>query len=251
MGLSLRIGLRASVLGVLAAGSVTLLSACGGTSAGDANLVAGKQLFAEKCGACHALNRAGTKGLAGPNLDEAFQQALADGIPRSGIRGVIYAQILYPGDFEAEGGKRADDSGAMPAKLVTGEDAQNVAAYVASVAGRSGKDSGLLATAVKQAGGGAPAEAKNGVLSIPADPGGQLAYATARATAPAGELKVESPNESGTPHNIVIDGKGKGAVIQNGDVSEFSADFDAGKYEYYCSVPGHREAGMEGKLTVK
>jgi mono/diheme cytochrome c family protein len=251
MGLSLRIGLRASVLGVLAAGSVTLLSACGGTSAGDANLVAGKQLFAEKCGSCHVLNRAGTKGVAGPNLDEAFQQALADGMPRSGIRGVIYGQILHPADFEAEGGKRSDNSGAMPAKLVTGEDAQNVAAYVASVAGRSGKDSGLLATAVKQAGGGPPAEAKNGVLSIPADPGGQLAYTTARATAPAGELKVESPNESGTPHNIVIDGKGKGAVIQNGGVSEFSADFDAGKYAYYCSVPGHREAGMEGQLSVE
>ncbi len=251
MGLSLRIGLRASVLGAFAAGSVTLLGACGGTSAGDANLVAGKQLFAEKCGSCHVLNRAGTKGLAGPNLDEAFQQALADGMPRSGIRGVIYSQILYPADFAAEDGKRVDESGAMPAKLVTGDDAQNVAAYVASVAGRSGKDSGLLATAVKAAGGGAPAEAKDGVLSIEADPGGQLAYVTNRASAPPGDLDVKSPNESATPHNIVIDDKGEGEVVQDGGVSEFSAAFEAGEYDFYCSVPGHREAGMEGKLTVK
>jgi plastocyanin len=251
MGASVRKGLRAAAAGVFATGAVLLLGACGGTSAGDADLVAGKQLFVERCGSCHVLNRAGTQGLAGPDLDQAFARALADGMPRSGIRGVIYGQILYPGDFDFEGGKRVDNSGAMPAKLVTGEDAQNVAAYVASVVGRKGKDSGLLATAVKQAGGGAPAEAKNGVLSIPADPGGQLAYVTDRASAAPGELKVESPNESGTPHNIVIDGKGKGDVVQNGGVSEFSAEFEAGEYPFYCSVPGHREAGMEGDLTVK
>ena len=59
------------------------------------------------------------------------------------------------------------------------------------------------------------------------------------------------PNKSGTPHDIVIDDKGEGEVVQNGGTSEFEADFDAGKYTYYCSVPGHRAAGMEGELTVK
>jgi len=247
MGASVRKGLRASVAGVLATGAVLALGACGGSSEGDADLVAGKQLFVERCGSCHVLNRAGTKGLAGPDLDQAFARALTDGMPRSGIRGAIYGQILYPADFEAEGAKRVDNSGAMPAKLVNGEDAQNVAAYVASVVGRKGKDSGLLAGAVKQAGGGAPAEAKNGVLSIAADPGGQLAYVTNRASAPSGELKVESPNESNVPHNIVIDGKGTGEVVQNGGVSEFTAEFEAGEYPFYCSVPGHREEGIERK----
>jgi mono/diheme cytochrome c family protein len=254
MGLSLRIGLRASVLGVLAAGSVTLLSACGGTSAGDANLVAGKQLFAEKCGACHALNRAGTKGLAGPNLDEAFQQALADGIPRSGIRGVIYAQILYPGDFEAEGGKRADDSGAMPAKLVTGEDAQNVAAYVASVAAAGGKDTGRLADAVKPATSNKPIAAKNGVLQMPANPDGQLAYASKQATAEAGQLEIDSKNDANIAHDIAIEGNGvseKGETVQDGGVSKIDVDLKPGEYTYYCTLPGHRAGGMEGKLTVK
>ena len=56
---------------------------------------------------------------------------------------------------------------------------------------------------------------------------------------------------SGTPHDIVIDGKGKGEVVQNGGVSQFQADFAAGSYTFYCSVPGHRQAGMQGKLTVK
>jgi mono/diheme cytochrome c family protein len=228
-----------------------LLSACGASSSGDADLIAGKQMFVQRCGSCHVLNRAGTKGTAGPDLDQAFQQTLRDGIPRSGIRGVIHDQILYPADFSAEENKRPDGSAAMPAKLVTGKDARNVAAYVASVVSRSGKDSGLLATAVKQAGSGPAAKAENGSLSIPADPGGQLAYATQQATAPPGQLTVEMPNKSTTPHDIVIDGKGRGEVVQGGGVSKFEATFAAGSYTYYCSVPGHKEAGMEGKLTVK
>jgi uncharacterized cupredoxin-like copper-binding protein len=59
------------------------------------------------------------------------------------------------------------------------------------------------------------------------------------------------PNKSGTPHDIVIDGKGKGEVVQGGGVSKFSADFAAGDYTYYCSVDGHKAAGMQGKLTIK
>jgi plastocyanin len=59
------------------------------------------------------------------------------------------------------------------------------------------------------------------------------------------------PNKSGTPHDIVIDGKGKGQVVQNGGTSQFSATFSAGNYTYYCSVDGHRQAGMQGTLTVK
>jgi uncharacterized cupredoxin-like copper-binding protein len=243
--------LRASACVALAAGAAVALSACTNTTGGDADLVAGKKSFAAKCGSCHVLNRAGTKGTAGPDLDQAFQQSLRDGMPRSGIEGVIHDQILYPGSFEAEGGKRADDSASMPAKIVVGKEALNVAAYVAAVVARPGKDSGLLATAVPAAGGGAEAKAENGTLSIAADPNGQLAYVTNRASAPPGDLKLEMPNKSGTPHDIVIDGKGKGEVVQNGGTSEFEADFDAGNYTYYCSVPGHRQAGMEGRLTVK
>jgi plastocyanin len=244
-------GLRASACVALAAAAVTVLSACTNTVGHEADLVAGKRLFAQKCGSCHVLKRAGTKGTAGPDLDMAFQQSLKDGMPRSSIEGVIHDQILYPADFAAEGNKRTEGSGAMPAKLVTGDDAIDVAAYVASVVARPGKDTGLLATAVPQAGSGPEAKAENGTLSIPADPNGQLAYVTNRASAPAGNLKVEMPNRSGTPHDIVIDGKGKGEVVQNGGTSEFEADFDAGRYTYYCSVPGHRQAGMEGTLTVR
>jgi mono/diheme cytochrome c family protein len=253
MGLRLTVPrLRASATIVVVAGAATLLSACTNTGSSNPDLIAGKKLFAQKCGSCHVLNRAGTKGTVGPDLDQAFQQPLRDGLKRSGIRGLIHDQILYPPSFGSdEGGKRPDGSAPMPAKIVTGEDADNVAAYVASVVSKTGKDSGLLATAVPQAGGGAAAQAKNGTLSIPADPNGQLAFATKTATAPTGKLTVEMPNKSGTPHDIVIDGKGKGAVVKDGAVSKFSASFDAGKYTYYCSVPGHKQAGMQGTLTVK
>jgi plastocyanin len=244
--------LRAGATVALVGGAATLLSACTNTSSSNPDLISGKKLFAQKCGSCHVLNRAGTKGTVGPNLDQAFQQPLKDGMKRSGIRGVIHDQILYPPSFALdEGGKRPDGSQAMPAKIITGDDADNVAAYVASVVSKPGKDTGLLASAVPQAGGGPAAQAKDGTLSIPADPNGQLAFQTKQATAPAGKLTVQMPNKSGTPHDIVIDGKGKGEVVQNGGVSKFSATFDAGKYTYYCSVPGHRQAGMQGTLTVK
>ena len=49
----------------------------------------------------------------------------------------------------------------------------------------------------------------------------------------------------------MIDGKGKGEIVQNGGTSQFQATFTAGNYTFYCSVPGHRAAGMQGKLTVK
>ena len=58
------------------------------------------------------------------------------------------------------------------------------------------------------------------------------------------------PVDARQSHDIVIDDKGEGEVVQNGGTSEFEADFAAGKYTYYCSVPGHRAAGMEGELTV-
>src|SRR4051794_10506459 len=244
--------LRRGAVIALAAGATTLLAACTNTNSSNPDLIAGKKLFAQKCGSCHVLSRAGTKGTVGPNLDQAFQQPLRDGLKRSGIRGLVHDQILYPPSFgEDAGGKRPDGSVAMPAKLVTGEAADNIAAYVASVVSKPGKDSGLLATAVPQAGGGPTAQAKNGTLSIPADPTGQLAFQTNQASAPSGKLTVEMPNKSGTPHDIVIDGKGHGAVVQNGGTSKVTASLDAGSYTYYCSVPGHRQAGVQGKLRGK
>src|SRR5512133_1287445 len=236
-----RPGVRAGFAGLLAAVAALALSACSAhPQAEDANLIAGKRLFVQKCGSCHVRARAGTKGTAGPNLDEAFQRAVKDGMPRSDFAGAIHGQILHP-----------NRDGVMPAKLVTGDKAYDIAAYVAQSVAAGGKDTGLLATAVKQAGGGKPAVEKAGTVQIDADPTGQLAFVTDTAQGTPGKITVKMANKSGTPHDIVIDGKGKGEVVQGGGTSQFSADFTAGSYTFYCSVPGHRQAGMQGKLTVK
>jgi plastocyanin len=233
--------LRALLAIAVVGACAVALSACSTQSGGgNANLIAGKQMFVAKCGSCHVLGRAQTKGNVGPNLDAAFEQPLKDGFGRSGVRGMVHGWILHP-----------NPGSPMPPKLVTGEKAFDVAAYVAASVARTGSDKGLLATAVKSAGSGKPAVAKAGALEVDADPGGQLAFVTNKATAPAGKLTVKMANKASTPHDIVIDGKGAGKEVTNGGVSQFNADFKPGTYTFYCSVPGHRAAGMEGKLTVK
>ena len=241
---------RALVLaGILAAAVVV-----GGCNLADSgtNLVNGKEQFVAKCGSCHALARAGTTGVTGPNLDEAFQRARQDGFGESTFEGLVHAQILNPArnpQVDPVTGREA----IMPADLVTGEDAEDVAAYVAQAAAVPGEDTGALAQAGAAKAEGT-AKAKDGVLTIPADPGGSIAYQFANAESPAGQVEVRSPNESGTDHDIALEGNGvseKGEVVKNGGVSEFSVDLKPGEYTFFCSVPGHREGGMEGTLTVK
>lgn len=109
---------------------VMLASGCGSE---EPDLGNGKRLFTGEgqCGQCHVLERAGTKGTAGPSLDAAFRQSRADGLNARTLEGVVYNQIDNP-----------RNSSAMPADLVTGQDARDVAAYVAAAAGRPGSDPG-------------------------------------------------------------------------------------------------------------
>jgi mono/diheme cytochrome c family protein len=102
-----------------------------------ADLVTGKQLFATNCGSCHTLAHANTTGTVGPNLDDAFRQDRIDGVKSTSIQGLVSYWIEYP-----------NTEGVMPAMLVKGQDAQDIAAYVATVAARPGQDTGALASAV-------------------------------------------------------------------------------------------------------
>jgi mono/diheme cytochrome c family protein len=237
---------------LLAGFALVALTGCELKDDGD-NLVNGKTLFVQKCASCHTLARAEAKGVVGPNLDEAWQQSARDGLGRSTYEGIVHRQILQPNQNPSVDPATGKEAAPMPANIVTGEDAQDVAAYVASAAANPGKDTGRLATA------GAPqqqelAEAEGGTLDIPADPNGALAYTFADAEAPAGPLTINSVNESSTPHNIALEGGGvneEGEVVQGGGTSTVEADLDAGEYTFFCSVPGHREGGMEGTLTVR
>ena len=98
-----------------------------------ANLDKGQQLFTQKCGSCHTLTGAGTNGDIGPNLDYAFKNARASGMDSDTIKGVVEYQIAHARPAATQ----ATDV-YMPQDLVTGEDASDVAAYVASVAGVPG-----------------------------------------------------------------------------------------------------------------
>jgi plastocyanin len=240
---------------MVAAGCAVVATTASGCSlsAEHANLVNGKQLFVQRCGACHTLSRAGTKGTTGPNLDAAFAQSRRDGEKSSAFEGMVKDQILHPSRLGQTDPATGKPLPAMPQGIVTGEDAVDVAAYVGRVAGAPGKDTGSLASiGVAQAKG--TAKEQNGVLSIPTNPQGQLAYQFASATAKAGKVEIDSKNAASIPHDIAIEGNGvssKGEVVQNGGTSKVSVTLKPGTYTFYCSVPGHREAGMEGKLTVK
>jgi plastocyanin len=97
---------------------------------------------------------------------------------------------------------------------------------------------------------GAPAK----TLVISADPTGQLRFDKDSLDAPAGAVKITMNNPSPVPHDVAIEGGGvkeTGKIVPKGGASEVSATLKAGSYTYFCSVPGHREAGMEGTLTVK
>ena len=242
--------LKTRVLSLAACAALAAgLSACENDNvAQDADLIAGKKAFSQKCGSCHVLARAGTKGVTGPNLDEAFRQSLKDGFGRDTVHGVVFDQIRHPAKVPK------DSPAFMPAKLVTGKLASDVASYVASVVSRPGKDAGKLGSAVAAPGAGKPVAAKDGKLALPADPNGQLAYITKVATAPAGPLEIDSKNDAAIPHDIALEGNGvneKGETVQGGGVSKISATLKAGKYQFFCTVSGHREGGMEGTLTVK
>jgi mono/diheme cytochrome c family protein len=101
-----------------------------------ANLVSGKVMFQKTCGSCHTLGHANTSGTTGPNLDDAFRQDKTDGVKSTSIQGLVDYWIRYP-----------DTQGVMPQGLLKGQDAQDVAAYVAAVAARPGQDTGALAAA--------------------------------------------------------------------------------------------------------
>lgn len=92
-------------------------------------------------------------------------------------------------------------------------------------------------------------------ISIEANPEGNLEFVQKSATAKAGNDTLEFTNESPVPHDVKIENSSGeevgGTEITSEGTESASVELKPGKYTFYCSVPGHREAGMEGTLTVK
>ncbi len=92
-------------------------------------------------------------------------------------------------------------------------------------------------------------------VDIEADPSGNLAFTSDTATAKAGKDTINFTNDSPVPHDVKIEAEdgqeiGGTEVISEGSDSA-EVELEPGTYTYYCSIPGHRQAGMEGTLTVK
>ncbi|HEU4393109.1 MAG TPA: cupredoxin domain-containing protein [Solirubrobacterales bacterium] len=103
--------------------------------------------------------------------------------------------------------------------------------------------------------GGGPAS-EEVTIRFETDPGGDLAYTEDTVTSKTGNYDVELFNRQEISHDVAIEdpsGKtvGKTEVIGEGFDSVVVPLSKPGDYTFYCSVPGHREAGMEGTLKVK
>jgi mono/diheme cytochrome c family protein len=132
---------RLLTLAPIAAAAALLAAGCAGNGsvgatghiAQSSDIGLGKTLFQQKCSGCHTLADAGAKGTVGPNLDEALGMPGKQGFNESTIRDIVRGQIAYP-------------SPPMPEDLVTGEQADAVASYVAQVAGQPVQGTGVRAT---------------------------------------------------------------------------------------------------------
>lgn len=126
-----------------------------------------------------------------------------------------------------------------------------------------GDDNGTTTTATEtdgEATNGAAAGGGGGgggsTIQIEADPGGGLAFTTDLVTAKAGDVTIDFTNPQPIDHDADVEDAG-GEVVGDTDViaegsdSVTMKDLKPGKYVFFCSVPGHREAGMEGTLTVE
>jgi cbb3-type cytochrome c oxidase subunit III len=116
------------------------LAACGtgGKVSASTDQQNGKRLFQQKCAGCHSLAAVGSSSPIGPNLDDAFAQARADGFKESAIANIVHDQIRFAGQYSTAQNNPNYLTANMPTNLVTGQDAEDVAAFVAANAGVQG-----------------------------------------------------------------------------------------------------------------
>ena len=93
-----------------------------------------------------------------------------------------------------------------------------------------------------------------GNLKVTADPSGAFKFNTKTLSAKSGKVTITMDNPSAVPHGIAVEGNGvdkDGKIVNQNGTSTVSASLKPGKYTFYCPVPGHRQAGMQGTLTVQ
>jgi plastocyanin len=91
-------------------------------------------------------------------------------------------------------------------------------------------------------------------VQISADPNGALKFEQTSVQATAGSVTIQFTNDSSLAHDVKIEGNGvngEGTDQVTGGSTSATVDLQPGTYTFYCSVDGHRAAGMEGTLVVK
>jgi plastocyanin len=133
---------------------------------------------------------------------------------------------------------------ALPLLLVL---AASVLALSACGGGSSSSSTTPASTGSGGGGGG------GSTVKISADPSGALKYEQTDVSATAGSVTIDFTNMSSLPHDVTIEGNGASGQTDTITSSSTSTtiDLDPGTYTFFCSVDGHRAAGMEGTLTVK
>ena len=126
-----------------------------------------------------------------------------------------------------------------------------LAALIAAGCGGGDDEGSSSDNATTEASGGS--DSGGGALALAADPNGAPAFDPTTLEAPAGKVVIDFTNDSSNPHNVTLEGNGIEEVASDtvtGESTSVEADLEAGTYTFYCSVDGHRAAGMEGTLTV-
>jgi plastocyanin len=122
-----------------------------------------------------------------------------------------------------------------------------LAALVLALSACGGGSSSSSTTPATTGGGGGGG---GSTVKISADPSGALKYEQTDVSATAGSITIDFTNMSSLPHDVTVEGDG-GTDVITGSTTSTTVDLEAGTYTFFCSVDGHRAAGMEGTLTVK
>jgi plastocyanin len=115
-----------------------------------------------------------------------------------------------------------------------------------------GNEAATTAGAATTGGGGGGGGGQT--LQLAADPSGALKFDQSSLEATAGKVTIEFTNDSSLSHDVKLEGNGingEGTDPIKGSSTSVTLDLQPGEYTFYCSVDGHRAAGMEGKLVVK
>jgi plastocyanin len=228
----------------------------------------GRELFGEHCGVCHTLIAANAVGKVGPNLDllkpgeSIILHTIANGClpnPPANSQAICLGQGVMPADVVQ--GAQADEVAEFVAR-VTGGAVSTSSSSASSSSGSTASSSSASATSTSSATTSASSSAaaapsgQGQTLHLAAATTGMLMYDTKTLTAKAGKVTIDFTNASPVPHNVTVQSGTTGPTIAatptfSGGTKSISMTLKPGTYTYYCSVPGHRQAGMVGTLTVK